>query len=405
MLIVSPPGHIIDGDPQRFGTVGDRATLLTSDEISDLEHERLRRVFSRVECFDDYLINDHVVARAAQLIEQEDHEHVISFVEADLMRIAALRARYELPGLRPETAVGFRDKIKMKTLASARGISVPAGREINTAVDLLTFLDAVGYPAILKPIAGRGSANTFRLADAKATDAVLRAGVIGRGEGFARLLAEEYVEGDQYRIDGLYADGQRLVTSISRYSGNPLAYLGGGWLISSTVDETSRIAHRLGEFVDHLLGPGLGLSEASAFHVQVFHTSSDELILGEAAARIGGGRVTAEVRASHEVDLPLELVHATIAERRQERRFLPQLRCAGKVLIAPRGAMLAAIPSRCPFPWVVEYRHKPAGRRYPLMTHTNAEIASAIVTGPNHAAVQDRLDTLQEYFATHVRWT
>ena len=63
----------------------------------------------------------------------------------------------------PDTVIGFRDKSIMKARVVAAGLRVPKSKRCTSIQHIRDGVDDIGFPLILKPIAGAGSADTYRI--------------------------------------------------------------------------------------------------------------------------------------------------------------------------------------------------------------------------------------------------
>nr|MBP6775523.1 hypothetical protein [Gemmatimonadaceae bacterium] len=79
---------------------------------------------------------------------------------------AQIREALGVPGQSFEQAQRFRNKDLMKQALSAGGVRVPRHAVATTAKEVWAGAEIIGYPLILKPIAGAGSMDTFRCDDA-----------------------------------------------------------------------------------------------------------------------------------------------------------------------------------------------------------------------------------------------
>ena len=77
--------------------------------------------------------------------------------------------------------------------------------------------EQVGYPLIVKPIDGAGSADTYRADSAAELDAILPA-----LRHVPRVSVEEFVDGEEFTYDTICAGGQVLVENICQYHPRPL---------------------------------------------------------------------------------------------------------------------------------------------------------------------------------------
>ena len=62
-----------------------------------------------------------------------------------------------------EQTLPFRDKELMKQVLDAAGIRTPRHASSATVAGIYEAAERIGYPLIIKPIAGAGSADTYRV--------------------------------------------------------------------------------------------------------------------------------------------------------------------------------------------------------------------------------------------------
>ena len=120
-----------------------------------------------------------VVQRAAGI----HIDHVASLWEPTMVLAARIREALGIPGMTVEQTIPFRDKERMKQVLDAAGIRTPHHYRCTTATEVREAAERIGYPIIVKPIAGAGSADTYRVDSAAALDArAPETRVGGRGE-------------------------------------------------------------------------------------------------------------------------------------------------------------------------------------------------------------------------------
>ncbi len=86
--------------------------------------------------------------------------------EPGMLLAAQLREALGIPGLSVQQTVPFRDKEKMKQVLDAAGIRTPRHFPATSVAQCWEAAERIGFPLILKPIAGAGSADTYRVNDA-----------------------------------------------------------------------------------------------------------------------------------------------------------------------------------------------------------------------------------------------
>src|SRR3712207_1503678 len=83
--------------------------------------------------------------------------------EPYMVLAARIREAFGLPGLSVEQTLPCRDKELMKRTLDAAGIRTPWHVSTRTATGVWEAAEKVGLPLIVKPIAGAGSADTYRV--------------------------------------------------------------------------------------------------------------------------------------------------------------------------------------------------------------------------------------------------
>ena len=103
-----------------------------------------------------------VVDQVRALNERVRIDRVECLWEVGMILAARIREALGLPGPTVEQTIPFRDKEVMKRKLDEAGIRTPRHARAFTADDVRQATDTIGYPIIIKPIAGAGSADTHR---------------------------------------------------------------------------------------------------------------------------------------------------------------------------------------------------------------------------------------------------
>ena len=99
----------------------------------------------------------HGLARHARI------DQVECLWEPYMILAARIREAFGLPGMTVEQTVPFRDKERMKQVLDAAGIRTPWHVSTTTVAGVWDAAERIGFPLIVKPIAGAGSADTYRI--------------------------------------------------------------------------------------------------------------------------------------------------------------------------------------------------------------------------------------------------
>lgn len=197
---------------------------------------------------------------------------------------AQVREALDLPGMTVAQATNFRDKEAMKRVLEEAGIRVPRHASATSVREVWDAAEAIGYPVCIKPIAGAGSADTYRVDSEEAL-----AEVLPMVQHVERLSVEEFVEGEEYTFDTVCGDGQVLFENIGWYRPRPLIQRTVEWISPVTISLRDIEAPELaaGREMGHAVLEALGFTSGFT-HMEWFRTASGEAVFGEIGARPPG---------------------------------------------------------------------------------------------------------------------
>jgi hypothetical protein len=207
--------------------------------------------------------------------------------EPYMLLAARIREVFGLPGMTVEQTVPFRDKEQMKRVLDAAGIRTPWHVSARSVAEVWEAAEKVGYPLIVKPIAGAGSADTYRVnSPQELTD------VLPLLRHVPEVSVEEFVDGEEFTFDTICADGRILFEHILWYRPRPLQMRMHEWVspVSISLRDLS-VPHlsggrRMGEAVLAALGFRSGFT-----HMEWYLKHDGEAVFGEIGARPPGARV------------------------------------------------------------------------------------------------------------------
>ncbi len=259
----------------------------------------LRRYLSGYLEVPSLLDEEDVVARVHNWVRGHHIDHVLANWEPLVMTAARLRERFGLGGMSVDTVRGFRDKQLMKDRVAAAGLRVPRAQRVHSIADVWKAIEAIGYPAIIKPISGAGSADTYKISSADELTAVLP-----QLRHVAEAICEEFIAGDEYTYDAVCIDGVPAYESVTQYLPNALEMRSQEWVspIMISVRDLDqphlRPGIELGRGVLRALGMGDGM-----VHMEWFRTPTGEVVFGEIACRPGGACVVDLMNYTSDIDL------------------------------------------------------------------------------------------------------
>ena len=217
-----------------------------------------------------------------------------------LMYLAAtLRETFGVPGMnRAQTAV-VRDKESMKQAVEDAGLRVPRHGRARTAAEAWEVVERIGYPAILKPIDGAGSKDTYRCNDRDEFEVALQ-----KTRHVEELSVEEFIEGEELTYDTVCADGEVLFESVAWYRPKPMELAQSPWISMQNIvlRDITQDFPRPGVELGHGVLKALGFTTGFT-HMEWFRTAAGEAVFGEIGGRPPGARLVHAINYSADVDL------------------------------------------------------------------------------------------------------
>jgi ATP-grasp domain-containing protein len=208
---------------------------------------------------------------------------VFSVFDAHLPLASYLAARLGVRGLSLAAALNCDSKARMRLALDGAGVAGPAHLLVNDPADVESAAKRLGFPVVVKKAVGaRGRGALVCRDDAEVARAA-------KTFGGGALLVESYVDGPEYAIQTITADGvTEVVNVLAQHVGPGPRQPELGYDYPSGLGEVGDLA--LGKFVVSALD-ALGFDNGIA-HVQV-RMGPDGPVLINVAARPPGGQLCA----------------------------------------------------------------------------------------------------------------
>ncbi|MFD5691919.1 ATP-grasp domain-containing protein [Streptomyces rubiginosohelvolus] len=195
--------------------------------------------------------------------------------------VAATAHALELPGNPPAAVRRIRTKDACRAALAAAGFRQPAVRVCRDASEARAFLAATAGPWVVKPRDGADSAGVRKVTGPDDLPAALAQ----LPDREAPFLVEEFVDGREFSVEGVFVGGSPRVLAVTAKEKLPPPYFVeiGHVLPADLPEETRRSVEETVTAALTALELRFGL-----FHVELWLTA-EGIVLGEVHVRIGGG--------------------------------------------------------------------------------------------------------------------
>jgi len=275
--------------------------------------------------------NEEWVALARAAHELDPFTRVATFGETDQDRCAVIGEALGITTHSPQTVELVHDKHAMRVRLRETGIDTTASAVVADLAALRAFVGDHGFPCVVKPVAGAGSAGVAVVThDSELASAFERAS--GRFDGVpdAGVLIEQFHEGPQFSVEAFSELGEHQVVSITRKFSDPTTFVELGHVASAELSSEQQA--KVYDYVERVLD-ALGV-EFGATHTEIVLSEAGPRII-ETHVRQGGDEIPALTFDATGVDLAEYVVRQTVGEK-----VLPDIRA---VLAEDRPACCSAI--------------------------------------------------------------
>lgn len=277
---------------------GVRLGVITHDPADALRHLHGHVAHWRVT---DILNVDQLVWATRELAFRKGRvERLFGAYEQLQVPLAQAREALGIPGLPVEAATNFRDKARMKSLLRANGLPCARHRLAPSVDDAAAFAEMSGFPVVVKPPAGAGAQQTYRVEN---MDQLRSALAMQPPSPSNPVLLEEFIRGQEHSFETISIDGKSLWHSLTHYYPTPLHVLENPWiqwcLVLPREVDSSRYddIRQSGRKALDVLGMTTGLT-----HMEWFRRADGSIAISEVAARPPGAQITTLVSRANDAD-------------------------------------------------------------------------------------------------------
>jgi biotin carboxylase len=228
--------------------------------------------------------------------------------EPGVLLAAKLREALGTPGQRVDQATIFRNKDLMKQVITKAGLRTARHASARSIAEVKAAAEQIGFPIIVKPIAGAGSMDTFRAGSMQELEAEL-----AKVTTYDEVNVEEFIEGEEYTYDTICINGEVQYENVCYYRPNPLIARSTEWISPQTLAlrDMSPTPVASGVSLGHDVLKAMGF-QTGFTHMEFFWTPKGEAIFGEIAARPAGAHTVDLMNYVGDIDLYMGYAEAEL---------------------------------------------------------------------------------------------
>ena len=242
---------------------------------------------------------DAVVRQVVQSVGSHTIDRVVCMWEPGVLLAAKIREALGVPGQGVEQATIFRNKDLMKQVITKAGLRTARHASARSIAEVKAAAEQIGFPSIVKPIAGAGSMDTFRAGSMAELEAEL-----AKVTTYDEVNVEEFIEGDEYTYDTICINGEVRYENVCFYRPNPLIARSTEWISPQTLAlrDMTPTPVASGVSLGHDVLAAMGF-QTGFTHMEFFWTPKGEAIFGEIAARPAGAHTVDLMNYVGDIDL------------------------------------------------------------------------------------------------------
>jgi len=270
---------------------GWHVTLLTRKKL--LDEPWVWTALNDVKTVGDDASQEDYVRAIANIAGGRQIDRVVGLDEFDVMTAARAREHLQLGGMTGSHALRFRDKLGMRSIASAAGIPCPEFTGVFNSTAIGEFLSSVEMPVVVKP---RFEVSAFGIrkceTDGEVWDVLTDLDTRNNWRDHpSQFVVERFIKGNVFHVDSIVADGKVLACGVSQYGTPPFSVTHyGGVFTSSIVAYKSDERKELEKLNQQLLTAFKYHRGVS--HAEFLHSEADgKFYLLEVACRVGGAYI------------------------------------------------------------------------------------------------------------------
>jgi formate-dependent phosphoribosylglycinamide formyltransferase (GAR transformylase) len=236
-------------------------------------------------------------------------DRLVGVLEQLQIPMAEVRDTLGIEGINGEVARNFRDKDRMKDVFRAHDVPTAKSGLAKSPEALRKFIEQVGYPVIVKPVAGLGTRATYRITSEQDLLDLEKGGLHPTND--EPLQIEQFVIAREHTCETVTVRGKPVWRSGTRYFPTPLEVLENAWMQycvllprEDDLPEFTKFAEINKHALDALFGGSSQSAAGTALsHMEWFLLENGEMLVNEVGARPPGVMIMPLMSIAHETDM------------------------------------------------------------------------------------------------------
>ncbi|MEO8277489.1 MAG: ATP-grasp domain-containing protein [Thermoanaerobaculia bacterium] len=242
---------------------------------------------------------EQLIEEVARWLAGRELDRIECLWEPGMLLAARLREAFGVPGLNVAQTVPFRNKEAMKQVLDAAGIRTPRHVAAQNEGEIRAAAERIGFPLILKPIDGAGSADTYRVHDRRELDEA-----IAKVRHVRELSVEEFIDGEEFTFDTVSIAGRPAFYNVAWYRPRPLRARSEEWISPQVIALRDPDQPQLMRGVDMGFAVLSALGFESGFtHMEWYQKADGEVVFGEIGGRPPGAHQVDQMNYACDIDV------------------------------------------------------------------------------------------------------
>lgn len=270
---------------------GWNVTLVTRKDL--LDYPWSWTSLNNVQTVERHAAPEDYIRAITNIAGSQPIDRIVGLDEFDVLTAAKAREHLQIEGISGSYGLRFRDKLRMRNLASQIGLACPEFVGVFNQNEINKYLDRVPSPWIIKP---RTEVSAFGIRKCETKDQAWQVltDLDNRHtwrDHPSQFLIERFIEGKVYHVDSVVHNGKIVAAGVSEYGTPPFTVSHkGGIFTTFTVDYKSKERKELEKLNKKLL-EGFEYQQGVA-HAEFLQSSeTGEFFLLEVACRVGGAYI------------------------------------------------------------------------------------------------------------------